>query len=147
MEQPNKNSSILNRFKENYGISGMFLFAIIAVASYIKADNFLGLKNMFSIMTPDEIQKVLFSIITFKMVSSLVLVLLGVITIYFFIRLKEKALICAFAFLILQPVLDGITEISYSGNLGAGVGSLIGGAVAFWIFWHFWVVKHQIISN
>lgn len=129
MEQPNKDNNILTRFKESYGVAGMFLFIIIIIASYIKVDNFLGLKNMYSIMTSDEIQKVLFSVITFEMVSSLVLALLGLITIYFFMRLKSKALVFSFAFLILQPVVDAIIETGYSGQVVPGIGALIGGAL------------------
>ncbi|MFA6554079.1 MAG: hypothetical protein WCS89_01075 [Candidatus Paceibacterota bacterium] len=136
MEESNK-KNIFKRFKESYGISGMFLFVVIVIASYIKIDNFWGLKNMYSVMTSDEIRKVLFSVITLEMVSSFILALLGIVTIYFFIKLKDKALICAFVFIALQPILDGLTEIGYSGNIGSGVGSLIGGAIIFWIFWHF----------
>lgn len=136
MEQSNKNNSLI-RFKENFGVAGMFLFAVIAVISYLKADDFLGLVNMYSIMTPDEIQRVLFSIITFEMVSSITLALLGIIAVYFFVRLKREALVFSFAFLILQPVVDAIIEIGYSGQVVPGIGALIGGALIFWLFWHF----------
>lgn len=137
MEQPSKNSSRLTRFKENFGVAGMFLFALIVIIAYLKADNFLGLVNMYSIMTPDEIQRVIFSIITFEMVSSIALALLGIIAVYFFVRLKREALVFSFAFLILQPVVDAIIEIGYSGQVVPGIGALIGGALIFWLFWHF----------
>ncbi|OIO32183.1 MAG: hypothetical protein COZ49_01315 [Candidatus Yonathbacteria bacterium CG_4_10_14_3_um_filter_47_65] len=137
MEESIKNNNIFTRFKASYGVAGVFLFAIIVIASYIKIDNFLGLLNMYSILTPDEFQALLFSVFSFETIASLALSILGIITIYFFIKLKDNALVYAFAFLILQPVLDGVTEIGYSGNIGSGIGPLIGGGIAFWIFWHF----------
>lgn len=137
MEQPDKSSNILYRLKERYGTSGVFLLSAIILASYVKVDNFLGLVNMYSIMTPDEIQRVIFSIITFEMVSSIALALLGIIAVYFFVKFKMEALVFSFAFLILQPVVDAIIEIGYSGQVVPGIGALIGGALIFWLFWHF----------
>lgn len=133
----NKNSNIVGRFKEQYGLAGMFLFLLIVVTSYLKADNFFGLVNMYSILTPNEVQKVIFSIITFDMVSSAALALFGGIAIFFFVRLNEKALVFAFAFLVLQPVADAIIEFGYSGQLVRAFLALVGGALIFWLFWHF----------
>lgn len=137
MEQPSKNSSRLTRFKENFGVAGMFLFALIVIIAYLKADNFFGLLNMYSILTPDEISKVIFSIITFDMISSLVIAFLGCTAVYFFVRLKSKALVVAFVFLVLQPATDAIIEVGYSGRVVSGILALVGGALIFWLFWHF----------
>lgn len=133
----NKSSNVVGRLKERYGLAGLFLFSVIATISYLKADNFFGLVNMYLVMTPDEMKKVIFSIITFDMVSSLALALFGGLGIFFFVSSKEKALVYAFAFLVLQPAVDTIIEIGYSGQVTRGIWALVGGALIFWFFWHF----------
>lgn len=138
MEQSNKSSNILHSFKEKYGIAGVFLFIIITFFTYVKAGSFLYLFNMVLIMTLDEIQKILFSVISFELISSFVLTLLGIMTIYFFIRRNNRALVIAFTFLLLQPLVDTITEINYyPENITWGLRPLVIGAITFWIFWNF----------
>ena len=89
-------------------------------------------------MTLDEIQKILFSVISFELISSFVLTLLGIMTIYFFIRRNNRALVIAFTFLLLQPLVDTITEINYyPENITWGLRPLVIGAITFWIFWNF----------
>ncbi|MFW5853094.1 MAG: hypothetical protein ACOCU8_00445 [Patescibacteria group bacterium] len=123
------------RFKQAFGIAGYFFFAIFVFVFWTNLKWVIGDINMYSIMTTDEISKVMSTIIPFDSLTSFILMILSGIAIFYFLKLNKRALLFTFYFLVIYPILLGIVEFGYSGNLISIFGPLIGAIVIIFIFW------------